>query len=63
MLRNLRKFIADQSGAITVDWVVLTAAIVGLNILVIMQMINNGMFQVMHEVDDKIDEYVEIGGS
>jgi Flp pilus assembly pilin Flp len=30
MFRYFRKFSADQSGAVTVDWVVLTAAVVGL---------------------------------
>jgi Flp pilus assembly pilin Flp len=30
----LKKFRADESGAVTVDWVVLTAAIVGLGIVV-----------------------------
>lgn len=32
----LNKFVADESGAVTVDWVVLTAAIVGLGIAVIL---------------------------
>ncbi|MCU0909839.1 MAG: hypothetical protein MUE98_00400 [Rhodobacteraceae bacterium] len=31
----LKNFVADESGAVTVDWVVLTAAIVGLGIAVI----------------------------
>ena len=31
---KLNKFLADESGAVTVDWVVLTAAIVGLGIAV-----------------------------
>ena len=31
----LKKFRADESGAVTVDWVVLTAAIVGLGVVVI----------------------------
>lgn len=30
-----KNFVADESGAVTVDWVVLTAAIVGLGIAVI----------------------------
>ncbi|MBZ8117671.1 hypothetical protein KUD11_03310 [Roseovarius sp. LXJ103] len=30
MFTYLKKFRADESGAITVDWVVLTAAIIGL---------------------------------
>ncbi len=31
----IKNFVADESGAVTVDWVVLTAAIVGLGIAVI----------------------------
>ena len=32
---NLKAFAANESGAVTVDWVVLTAAIVGLGLAVI----------------------------
>lgn len=32
MTRFLRYFMQDMSGAVTVDWVVLTAAVVGLGI-------------------------------
>lgn len=32
---RLFRFVTDESGAVTVDWVVLTAAIVGLGIAVI----------------------------
>ena len=32
---NIKNFAADESGAVTVDWVVLTAAIVGLGIAVV----------------------------
>ncbi|XDA97454.1 hypothetical protein AB1M95_15215 [Sulfitobacter sp. LCG007] len=35
MLHALRKFRDDDHGAVTVDWVVLTAAVVGLAIAVI----------------------------
>ncbi len=35
MLNFLKNFRADESGAVTVDWVVLTAAIVGLGIAVL----------------------------
>ena len=35
MLDFLKTFRADEDGAVTVDWVVLTAAIVGLGIAVI----------------------------
>lgn len=42
-LRNMFKaFRSDESGAVTVDWVVLTAAIVGLG-LVVMNTVGGGI--------------------
>ena len=35
MLNFIKNFRADEDGAVTVDWVVLTAAIVGLGIAVL----------------------------
>jgi len=35
MLNHIKTFHADESGAVTVDWVVLTAAVVGLGIAVL----------------------------
>lgn len=35
MVTNFKKFGRDEDGAVTVDWVVLTAAIVGLGVAVI----------------------------
>ena len=35
MLNYIKNFRADEDGAVTVDWVVLTAAIVGLGIAVL----------------------------
>jgi len=35
MLNLIKNFAKDESGAVTVDWVVLTAAIVGLGIVII----------------------------
>ncbi len=35
MLNLIKNFRADEDGAVTVDWVVLTAAIVGLGIAVL----------------------------
>jgi len=35
MLNFIKNFAKDESGAVTVDWVVLTAAIVGLGIAVL----------------------------
>jgi Flp pilus assembly pilin Flp len=35
MLNLLKRFRKDEAGAVTVDWVVLTAAVVGLGIIVL----------------------------
>ncbi len=42
IINPLKTFITDESGAVTVDWVVLTAAIVGLGI-VVMNTIGSGI--------------------
>lgn len=47
MFNTLKALIADESGAVTVDWVVLTAAIVGLGGL---------MYSYFHEPLRHIDE-------
>lgn len=41
MLTFLKKFKDDDSGAVTVDWVVLTAAVVGLSIPFIISLKDN----------------------
>jgi Flp pilus assembly pilin Flp len=49
-LRNMFKaFRSDESGAVTVDWVVLTAAIVGLG-LVVMQTVGGGISGVTADI-------------
>ncbi len=42
MLNTFKAFANDESGAVTVDWVVLTAAIVGLG-LIVMQSVGGGI--------------------
>lgn len=37
MLQTLQRFIRNESGAVTVDWVVLTAAVVGLAVAAYLQ--------------------------
>ena len=51
----LKKFRADESGAVTVDWVVLTAAIVGLGVIVI-NTVGGGIETVAGERATKIEE-------
>ena len=53
-LRKLFKnFRADESGAVTVDWVVLTAAIVGLG-LVVMQAVGGGVEVMTGKISDQL---------
>ena len=42
MLNFIKNFRADEDGAVTVDWVVLTAAIVGLG-MVVMKTVGGGI--------------------
>ena len=39
----MKKFLASEDGAVTVDWVVLTAAIVGLGVIVITTIANGAL--------------------
>ena len=54
MIRFLKKFKNSERGAVTVDWVVLCAAIVGLAIAVIFAM-NNGTLALAGNVDTYLD--------
>ncbi|MDZ4093868.1 MAG: hypothetical protein U1D35_03035 [Paracoccaceae bacterium] len=40
MLNHLFNFMKAEDGAVTVDWVVLTAAIVGMTLLMMSQLVN-----------------------
>ena len=42
-MREFIKFIQEEDGAVTVDWVVLTAAIVGLGVLVVTTVANGAL--------------------
>ena len=55
MLRSLRKFRDDQHGAVTVDWVVLTAAIIGFSIAVLLIFADATMSQ-SNSVGNRISE-------
>ncbi|MCF6445006.1 Flp family type IVb pilin [Nereida sp. MMG025] len=50
MIKNFRK---DEDGAVTVDWVVLTAAIVGLG-LAIMFSVGNGTEALANKISSKL---------
>ena len=53
MTKLFKNFVADESGAVTVDWVVLTAAIVGLGVAVLAS-VSNGVEDMSGDVEDKL---------
>jgi Flp pilus assembly pilin Flp len=62
-MRKMRKFLAsfarDEDGAVTVDWVVLTAAVVALNIAVLVWTMRSEMVGVSESIGEKATEYGE----
>lgn len=44
-----KNFIKDEDGAVTVDWVVLTAAIVGIG-LIVLNIIRGGIYQAASDI-------------
>ena len=55
MLNMIKNFAADESGAVTVDWVVLTAAIVGLG-LAVMAVISDSTETLTKKVGSAMDD-------
>ena len=55
MLNFIKNFRRDEDGAVTVDWVVLTAAIVGLG-LVVMETISPSLDATASNIAGKLDE-------
>ncbi|MEM7643281.1 MAG: hypothetical protein AAF366_12210 [Pseudomonadota bacterium] len=49
MLNAFTSFASDESGAVTVDWVVLTAALVGLG-LAVMTVVRGGVTDISQEI-------------
>jgi Flp pilus assembly pilin Flp len=49
----LKNFIANESGAVTVDWVVLTAALVGLG-LAVMTVVSSGVESLSTDIDEEL---------
>lgn len=57
LLNILNTFKNDESGAVTVDWVVLTAAIVGLGI-VVMTTVGGGIETLSSNISDELSSTV-----
>lgn len=60
MQNALKTFVADEAGAITIDWVVLTAAVIGLG-LAVMGVIRGGVEDLSTDISDTMSEYSSSG--
>ena len=58
MYKMIRDFRADEDGAVAVDWVVLTAGIVAVNLTVVLGIIIDGVETNASYIDEKVDEAV-----
>jgi len=56
MKNMLVRFNDNEDGAVTADWVVLTSAIVGLNIFGIIAFIEEGLAFAGHEILSSVEE-------
>lgn len=54
MNTNLPTYMNDESGAVTVDWVVLTAALVGLG-LAVMGVVSQGVQDLSEDIEDQLE--------
>ncbi len=59
MLKMLKAFAKSEDGAITVDWVVLTALILGVQILLLLTPARLALVGVSENIGAKVDEYGE----
>ncbi len=53
MTNMIKNFASNESGAVTVDWVVLTAALVGLG-LAVMAVVSGGVQDLSGEIQDAL---------
>ncbi|WP_146636137.1 pilus assembly protein [Nioella nitratireducens] len=60
-MKSLTAFAFDESGAVTVDWVVLTAALVGLG-LAVMSVVSGGLENLSGDIKDQLEvDHVNAG--
>ncbi|MDH3666172.1 MAG: hypothetical protein OEN23_04500, partial [Paracoccaceae bacterium] len=54
-MTNFTKFLADDAGAVTIDWVALTAGILLLGIMVVYAIFNNGVSTLVSSVNSTLE--------
>lgn len=57
-----KNFFASEAGAVTVDWVVLTAALVGLG-LAVMAVVGDGINDLTNSISDELADTTNTVGS
>ena len=58
MLNMIKNFAADESGAVTVDWVVLTAAVVGLG-LAVLSVVRPGIATMSENINTQLNKSIQ----
>ena len=54
-MTKLTKFLSDDAGAVTIDWVALTAGILLLGIMVVYAIFNNGVSVLVSNVNSTLE--------
>jgi hypothetical protein len=70
-MTKFTKFLSDDAGAVTIDWVALTAGILLLGIMVVYAIFNGGVASLVSDINSTLEaasgtvtlESVTIGGS
>ena len=55
-MTKFSKFLADDAGAVTIDWVALTAGILLLGIMVVYAIFNNGVSSLVSSVNSTLKD-------
>ena len=53
-MTKLTKFLSDDAGAVTIDWVALTAGILLLGIMVVYAIFNNGVAGLVNDINETL---------
>ena len=53
-MTKFTKFLSDDTGAVTIDWVALTAGILLLGIMVVYAIFNNGVASLVANINDTL---------
>ena len=59
MLKLFKDFTTSEDGAVTIDWVVLTALILGFQIIILVGVMEGSMVEVSDGTAGKIESYSE----